>query len=129
MSSASTTARVLATLGRGLFGGVLAFMGLNSFQGMEGQIEYADSKEVPMPEFLVPFSHGMLALGGLGIALWRRPVLSAGAVVTFFAGVTPQMHDFWNFEGDQKQGEMINFLKNTALFGAALAFLATGKER
>lgn len=129
MSPRSTTGRAALALGRGIFGGVLAFMGLNGFQGLEGRIEYAESKEVPLAGFLVPFTHGMLALGGLGIALWRRPVLSAGAVVTFFAGVTPQMHDFWNMEGEQRQGEMIDFLKNAALFGGALAFLGYGTDR
>lgn len=128
MTTASTIGRALSVLGRALFGGILAFMGLNGFRGMEGQVEYAESKDVPMAEFLVPFSHGMLALGGLGIALGRRPVASAGAVVTFFAGVTPQMHDFWNLEGDQQQQEMINFLKNTALLGAALTFLVRGND-
>jgi putative oxidoreductase len=38
------------------------------------------------------------------------------------------MHDFWNTEDDQQQEEMITFLKNTALLGAAIAFLVRGSE-
>ena len=116
---------VFSRLGRIVFGGLLAFMGLNHFQDMEGTIAYAESEGVPMADKLVPFACGMLAVGGVCVALGLFPVLAAGAVIAFLAGVTPQMHDFWNYEeGEgQRQGERINFLKNAALLGAALTLL------
>jgi uncharacterized membrane protein YphA (DoxX/SURF4 family) len=50
--------------------------------------------------------------------------LGAAALVGFLAGVTPIMHDFWNLEDPEKrQGEMINFMKNVALLGGALALM------
>jgi putative oxidoreductase len=37
------------------------------------------------------------------------------------------MHDFWKVEDPQRrQAEMINFSKNMALLGAALALMGTG---
>lgn len=112
-----------------LFGGVLGFMGLNGLTSNAEQVAYAQSNDVSNAEFLVPFSHGMLAFGGTAIALWRWPVVGAGAVAAFFVSVTPQMHDFWNMEDEQQQEGMIDFLKNTALLGAAIAFLVRGIER
>lgn len=118
-TSHSTTFR----LARVLFGGVLAFMALDNFTNLEERIGYAESNGVPNPDLTVPFASGALFFGGVGIALWKLPTLAAGAVITFFAAVTPEMHKFWEMEGEQKQQQMVHFLKNTALFGAGLAFL------
>jgi putative oxidoreductase len=40
--------------------------------------------------------------------------------MTFLLGVTPVMHDFWNSPDDPT--EMLNFLKNLALFGCLLTY-------
>mgnify|MGYP006275931925 FL=1 len=107
-----------------VFGLTLAFMGLNHFQDVEGMAGYAGAKGVPAPEFGVIASGVMLLLGGAGVAAGAFPVLAAGALVTFFVVATPLMHDFWNAE--DTQGEMTHFLKNVALLGGSLAFLALG---
>ena len=111
-----------SVLGRLLFGGMLAVAAINSFRGLEGQIAYAESKGVKYANYLVPFSSGILAFGSVGIIFWRFPRLATGAVATFFAAVTPTMHDFWNTSGQEKQNEMNHFIKNVAMLGAALAF-------
>jgi hypothetical protein len=47
------------------------------------------------------------------------------AIAGFLVGVSPLIHDFWNMEDpQQRQNEMINFSKNMALLGAALALAA-----
>jgi len=114
----------LFLLGRLLFGGVLAFNGLNHFLDAESMTGYAGAKGVPAPGLMVPFTGGILLFGGLGVAAGILPTLAAGALVVFLAVTTPLMHDFWAVPDDQKQGEMINFLKNVAMGGAALALLA-----
>ncbi|WP_254546324.1 DoxX family protein [Halomarina pelagica] len=116
-------------LARLLFGGVLAFMALDNFRNLEGMIGYAEGNGVPKADLAVPFASGALLSGGVGIALWRLPRLAAGAVATFFLGVTPLMHDFWNREGEEKQAQQIHFLKNLAPLGAAIAFLVRGGRR
>ena len=119
----STTHSTTFRFARLAFGGVMAVMALDNFMNLEERIGYAESNGVPMPEVSVPFASGALFFGGMGIAFWKLPTLAAGAILTFFAGVTPEMHKFWEMEGEQKQQQMVHFLKNTALFGAGLAFL------
>ncbi|SNZ04550.1 Uncharacterized membrane protein YphA, DoxX/SURF4 family [Natronoarchaeum philippinense] len=111
---------------RVLFGVVLAFMGLNHFQNADSMSGYAEMKGVPAASLAVPFTGGMLLFGGLGILLGVFPVLAAGAIVAFLVVTTPLMHDFWAVPEDQQQDEMTAFLKNVAMLGAALAFLAAG---
>ena len=115
-------------LARLLFGGSAAFMALDNFLSLEGTVEYAEGT-APKPEKTVPAISGTLLFGGLGIMLWKFPRLAAGAVATFLASVTPTMHDFWNVEDDQqREQQLIHFLKNTAMLGGALAFLRIADE-
>jgi len=39
------------------------------------------------------------------------------------AVVTTTMHDFWNADEDDRDGERLAFFGNLAMFGAALVFL------
>jgi uncharacterized membrane protein YphA (DoxX/SURF4 family) len=119
---------VLLLAGRVLFGGFLAFAGLNHYLNAGEMTEYAESKGVPAAGFGVVASGTMLVLGGLGILAGVYPALSAGMVASFFVLVTPAMHDFWAVPGDQQQEELTNFLKNTELLGASLVFLALGDQ-
>jgi putative oxidoreductase len=125
----SMTDTALFRLGRLLFGGVLAFNAIDNLRNLEGRIEYAEFKGAPAPERTVPASSVGLLLGGLGLVFWRLPVGAALGVAGFLFGTTPLMHDFWNQEDPEgRQQERIQFLKNTALFGAALALAAIARR-
>lgn len=106
-----------------LFGGVLAFSAIDNLRDLDDMIEYAESKNAPQPERTVPFISGTLLFGGVGIAFWRLPRLAAVSVLAFLASITPVMHDFWAVDEDQKETQMVHFLKNIGLIGGALAFL------
>ena len=117
-------------LGRALFGGILAFLAIDNLRNLEERVQYAEAKGAPAPDLTVPGISTGLLLGSVGLALWRLPRASATAVAGFFLGVTPLMHDFWNAEDDaEQQQEIIQFMKNGALLGAALVFLQLGRER
>ncbi|WP_262180042.1 DoxX family protein [Haloarcula laminariae] len=116
-------------LGRLLYGGVLAVMAVDGLRNAESRAQYAEAKGVPMPEVSNKAAHGLLLFGGVGVSLWRLPRLAALAVATFFLGVTPMMHDFWAAdEPEEAQQQQIQFLKNTALFGTALALLGVASR-
>jgi putative oxidoreductase len=120
---------ILTRLGRALLGGVLAFMALDNFSNRETRVKYADAKDVPEAEILVPFASGMLLFGGIGVALKRFPRAAPGAAATFLLCVTPMMHDFWNIDDEgEKQTQQVHFLKNGALLGGMLFLLAHSEE-
>lgn len=107
-----------------LFGGIVAFQGLNHFLQYEQMTGYTGMKGVPLPGVAVVATGVMLLGGGLGIVLGVFPAIAAGALAVFFVVTTPVMHDFWAADEDEAQNEMIQFLKNAELFGASLLFLA-----
>jgi uncharacterized membrane protein YphA (DoxX/SURF4 family) len=123
----ATVSDVAFLVGRLLFGGVLAVMGLNHFQQVEGMAGYAESKGLPLPKVSVVGSGALLVVAGGAIVLGVVPVVAGALLAAFLLASAVLFHDFWSVEDpEQKQSEMTDFLKNVALAGAALAFLAVG---
>jgi putative oxidoreductase len=111
-------------LGRIIFGGFFLYNGINHFKERKSMTQYSAAKDVPMPDLAVAVSGAALILGGASLLLGVKPKLGAAAVGGFLLGVSPMMHDFWNVEDpQQRQTEMINFSKNMALLGGALALM------
>jgi putative oxidoreductase len=109
-------------LGRLVFGGYFLFSGINHFKNRKMLAQYAGSKQVRMTDVAVTVSGAALAIGGASILLGIKPKLGTAAVIGFLAGVSPVMHDFWRAEDpNQRMNDMINFTKNMALLGGALA--------
>lgn len=111
-------------LGRLVFGGFFLYNGIHHFMERKAMAQYVNAKGIPMPDVAVTATGVALTLGGASIAFGIKPELGAVAVAGFLAGVSPMMHDFWKVEDPQRrQSEMINFAKNMALLGAALALM------
>lgn len=124
---ASPGAAELFLLARVLFGGVLAFMGLNHFMNVEEMTGYAEFKGLPAPRFSVLASGVLLVAGGAGLVVGAFPVLAAGALAAFLLVSAVTMHDFWTIDDpEEQQSEMTDFLKNVLAAGAAVGFLALG---
>ena len=117
-------AEVVFLLARVVFGGVLAFTGLNHFLDTESMVGYAEFKGLPAPTFSVFASGGLLVFGGLSLITGVLPSIGAGALALFLLVSAVTMHDFWRMDGEEAQSEMTSFLKNVFGVGGALAFLA-----
>jgi putative oxidoreductase len=116
--------RTLFVLGRTIFGGFFAYSGINHFQHTEGMSQYAAAKGVPSPDRAVQATGALLLAGGLSIILGVKPRQGLAAIIAFLIPVSLQMHRFWEVQDQQqRQAEMINFTKNMALVGAALAMM------
>ena len=122
--------RPLYWLGRLVLGGYFLSSGLNHFKHRDQMAQYAGAKGVPSPDAMVIATGAMLAGGGASLLLGMKPRLGALSLLTFLAGVSPQMHDFWNVQDpQQRQQEEINFTKNIALIGAMLAVIGAERKK
>lgn len=111
-------------LGRLLFGGYFVMAGINHFKQTGQLSQYAQSKKVPKPGLVVRATGTMLIIGGTSILLGVKPKMGAAAIIGFLAGVSPVMHDFWKQESpEQRMNDMVNFTKNVALAGGAIALM------
>lgn len=112
-------------IGRLLFGGFFLYNGVNHFKELKGMSQYAQAKNVPQPNVAVAASGAALIAGGASLLLGIKPTVGAAAIVGFLAGVSPVMHSFWKEQDPEKrQNEMIQFSKNMALMGGALALMS-----
>jgi putative oxidoreductase len=109
-------------LGRAILGGFFLYNGINHFRNLDQLASYAAMKKVPKPKLAVAASGALIAFGGASMILGVKPKWGSLAIMTFLAGVTPNIHDFWNDqEPQQKQNNMTHFMKNAALLGATVA--------
>ena len=84
-------------------------------------VAYAAHAGVRMPGILVPAA-GLIALAGaLSVALGFHARIGAWLLVLFLVPVTLAMHAFWAEKDPMTaQMQLVNFLKNISLLGAAL---------
>lgn len=107
-----------------MFGGFFLYNGINHFLKQEHLAQYANVKEVPMPDEAVLASGALMAVSGLSLVFGLKPRWGAAGVIVFLASASPVFHDFWNNPNPQQsQNDMIHFSKNMALAGAALALM------
>lgn len=112
-------------VGRILYGGYFFLAGIKHFKQLGGMAGYAQSKGVPAARAAVAGSGLLILLGGLGVILGVYPRWSLLLIVLFLVPVTFTMHRYWAVADPMaKMGEQINFGKNLALLGAALAMLS-----
>jgi uncharacterized membrane protein YphA (DoxX/SURF4 family) len=112
-------------IGRIVFGGFFLYNGIHHFLERKSLAQYAEAKKVPLPDLAVTATGVMQAIGGASILLGVKPKLGGLAIAGFLAGVSPMMHNFWSVQDEgQRMNEMINFTKNVALLGAALALMS-----
>ena len=116
--------RAAYLLGRTVLGAFFLYSGIHHFQDRKQMAQYAAAKGVDSADLAVTGSGALITAAGLSLLLGAKPKLGALRAITFLAGVSPQMHDFWNLQDPgQRQNEMINFTKNVALLGALLTLL------
>jgi putative oxidoreductase len=115
-------------IGRLVFGGFFLYNGINHLKQRKQLAQYAETKNVPMAEAVVAATGVALMAGGTSILLGIKPKLGTAAIAGFLAGVSPVMHNFWSVEEPgQRMNEMINFSKNMALLGSALALMGVNE--
>lgn len=111
-------------IGRIVFGGFFLINGINHFTMLGMMTAYTEAKGVPAAGPAVALTGLLLIFGGLSVLLGFLPRLGLAALIVFLVSVTPLMHGFWQVaEPQARMMETTQFMKNTALLGAALALL------
>ena len=116
--------RLVYGLGRAVLGGFFLYNGFNHLTNSDALAGYAAMKNTPNPKFDVQASGALLLASGASLLFGIKPKLGALGAMLYLTAVTPMIHDFWaQTDPQQKQNELVNFSKNLALLGAAVALL------
>jgi len=116
--------RALHVLGRAIFGGFFVYNGINHLRNTDAMAQYAAAKGVPAAEQAVQGTGLLMLAGGLSVVAGVKPRTGLAMLIGFLVPVSLQIHRFWEEEqAERRQNEMIHFMKNMALVGAALAMM------
>jgi putative oxidoreductase len=88
------------------------------------------------PAALVPLliiaGRALQTVAGIALAVGWYERVAALCLAAFLVPATLAAHDFWAYRGAEQQGQLVNFLKNLAMFGGlcfvAFRNTAAGKE-
>ena len=115
----------IVLIGRILFGGFFLMSGINHFTKLEAMTGYAKYKKLPAAKLGVLISGLMLVIGGISIILGYYADLGALLLAIFLVLAAIIFHNFWKeTDATAKQNEMLGFMKDMALAGAALILFA-----
>jgi uncharacterized membrane protein YphA (DoxX/SURF4 family) len=99
--------------------------GINHFTKLEAMTGYAKYKKLPAAKLGVLISGLMLVIGGISIILGYYADLGALLLAIFLVLAAVIFHNFWKeTDATAKQNEMLGFMKDIALAGAALILFA-----
>jgi putative oxidoreductase len=113
-------------VGRILLGLIFVIAGFGKITGLEGTVGYMQAYHVPAPQLLAIIAIIVEVGGGILLILGWKARWAALALFLFVLIVTPIFHNFWAVPDDQKQMQMIMFLKNLAIMGGMLFVMAFG---
>jgi uncharacterized membrane protein YphA (DoxX/SURF4 family) len=107
-------------IARILFSAIFIVSGLSHIINNRRMSMYAESRNVPFPSLAVYASGIMILLGGFSVLLGLWVKVGALLIVVFLLSVATIMHNFWMIvEPTERQNELIYFMKDIALAGAA----------
>jgi len=119
--------KYIPLIGRILFSLIFISSGLSHIFKLSEMSQYTASMGVPFPTAATLFSGLILLVGGLSILLGYKVKIGAIILVVFLIPTSFIAHAFWGIEDQmQAQMQMILFMKNIAMTGAALMFFYFG---
>lgn len=117
-------------IGRLALATIFILAGLGKFMDVEGTSAYMASKGMTMIPFFL-YSAAILELvAGLALAIGFKARWAALLLALFIIPTVLIFHNFWSVEGAAARTmEMVQFLKDVAIFGGLLYVAAVGPGR
>lgn len=84
------------------------------------------AKGIPAPAVANGIAIALMLLGGVSLVLGYKARLGAAMLLVFLVLAAYYFHDFWHYQGNDAEQQMIHFMKNVAMMGAMLVIIANG---
>jgi putative oxidoreductase len=113
-------------LGRICLSAIFLFAGIGKLVNYEGTLQYMASAGITMTPFFLIAAAAVEILGGLSLLLGYKIRFGALMLLLFLIPTTLIFHNFWTLQGADRQAQLVEFLKNLAIFGGLLFVGSTG---
>jgi putative oxidoreductase len=118
---------ILSLLGRIMIATIFMMSAIgNKIPKFNDVAAYMASEGVPLPKLMLAGAIAFLIAGSLSVIVGYKTRTGAGLLLVFLILATYFFHDFWTFEGQAQQQQMIQFMKNLSLMGAMVFLIANG---
>ena len=99
----------------------------NKIPNFNSVVGYMEGAGVPAPQVMLAGAIVFLIVGSLSVILGYKARIGAGLLLVFLVLATYYFHAFWNIsDAQEKQMQMIQFMKNLSMMGAMLMIMAGG---
>lgn len=98
----------------------------NKIPNFGGTAEYMAAAGIPLPSLMLVGAIGFLVAGSLSVIAGYQTRIGSALLLVFLILATYFFHDFWTYEGEARQQQMIQFMKNLSMMGTMLFLIGMG---
>ena len=104
-------------IGRILMGLIFLYSAVSKITGWTGTIQFMESKGFPFAPLFLVSTILVETFGALSLFLNYKLEQGAGLLLLYLIPTTLIFHNFWAFEGQQFQTQILHFFKTSPLPG------------
>ncbi|WP_442583004.1 DoxX family protein [Mesorhizobium sp. ASY16-5R] len=119
-----TTAELLTHIGRIVFGGFFLIAGIRNFLHFRERTELSTNYGWRLPAVLVAVGFAMQLVGGVSLIFNLHAATGAGLLIVFLVVATSLYHNFFMFQGKERDPHLYLTLVNITLAGGLLMIIA-----
>lgn len=117
---------ILFLIGRILLSLIFIMSGFNKIMRFSGTAEHMLNQGIPLPNIFLVGAIIVEIVAGLMVLIGFQSRIGALLLFLYLIPTTLIFHDFWAFEGQDRQNQIIQFMKNLAIMGGLLTLMASG---
>lgn len=124
-----TSLPTMALIGRILIAAIFLLSGFSKLTDLPGTVKHMAAMGIPYPDTLALVAGSAEILGAIAIATGFLTRLASLGLILFMIPTTLIFHAFWNYTGEERLPQMVNFMKNVAITGGLAVLMAQGAGR
>lgn len=120
----------LQFIGRFCIAAIFIVAGIGKIFSWNQTLEYMRAHDMQMAELLIIGAIVVEVLSSFALAFGIRPKIAATVLLLYLIPVTYIFHAFWMIDQPaMREAQMIEFLKNLAIFGGLLCYVSTPQAK
>jgi putative oxidoreductase len=124
-----TSLPTMALIGRLLLAAIFLVSGIAKLTDTPGTVAHMAAAGIPYADTLALVAGAAEVLGAIAIATGFLTRAASLGLILYMIPTTLIFHAFWNYAGEARMPQMVNFMKNLAIIGGLAVLMAQGAGR
>jgi putative oxidoreductase len=118
---------VLSIMGRLLLGGLFVYGGIHHLFNISGLTHAIAARGMPAAKTVLLFGTGLQTIAGLALILDVYTYWAAWSLIVFTIAASILLVNFWDMEGEAREGAVRAWWSNSAIIGGLLIAAASSR--